>query len=227
VLFLCAAEPAVRLNRWQTLKSLVRIIEKAALNGNDPGDHRGVFDVVRGMVVCPSLSSVAEVLRNVAACDAIELVRMKERFFAEPSPGGWRDFMACFVMKADDTRHVCELQIAHVQLLTARKGLPGHSVYNQARNAGELLEFLRGCRTTAFVTPWTCALASSGMQGAAAALRAVARACTCDAASQVASCAKCVGWWVGAGVPEVCLHFCARVCDCVRSAQGRMPGGLA
>ncbi len=147
-------EPAVRVHRWQTLKSLVRIVEKAALNAKDPASHRSVFDVVRGMVVCPSLRSIAQVLQQVAACDAIELVRVKERFFKEPSPGGWRDCMVCFFLKADATRHVCELQIAHGQLLTARQGLPGHVVYNQVRNAGELLELMRACRTTAFATPW-------------------------------------------------------------------------
>ena len=138
----------------------MRIVEKAALNAKDPSSHRGVFDVVRGMVVCASLRSVAQVLRRVAECDAIELVRVKDRFLAEPSPGGWRDCMVCFVLKADDkARHVCELQIAHAQLLTARKGLPGHAVYNRARNASELLEVLRACRTTAFDTAWTRAFA--------------------------------------------------------------------
>ncbi len=147
------------------MKSLVRIAEKAALNARKPGSHHGVFDVVRGMVVCPSLHSVSQVLRQLAACAEIQLVRMKERFFAEPSPGGWRDFMACFVIKGDGTRHVCELQIAHRELLSARKGLPGHAVYNRARNAGELLEMLLACRTTAFDKPWTRAFATSGSGG--------------------------------------------------------------
>ena len=158
----------------------MRIVEKAALNSKNPGSHTGVFDVVRGMAVCPSLCSVAHVLRQVAACDAIELVRVKERFFAEPSPGGWRDCMLCFVIKADDARHVCELQISHGQLLTARKGLPGHAVYNRARNAGELLEMLRACRTTAFATPWTGAWAGHGAAGAAC--------CVCVCASCTPPC---------------------------------------
>ena len=37
-------------------------------------------------------------------------------------------------------QHVCEVQIVHAQMLTARKGLPGHVVYGCVRNGGELLE---------------------------------------------------------------------------------------
>ena len=38
--------------------------------------------------------------------------------------------------------HVCEMQIVHNDLLVARQGLPGHSVYNLVRNSSEVLEFL-------------------------------------------------------------------------------------
>ena len=36
-------------------------------------------------------------------------------------------------------KHICELQLVHTQMMTARKGLPGHAVYNRVRNASELL----------------------------------------------------------------------------------------
>ena len=39
-------------------------------------------------------------------------------------------------------RHVCELQLVHGNLMTARKGLPGHSVYSRVRNAVELMELM-------------------------------------------------------------------------------------
>ena len=46
----------------------------------------------------------------------------------------------------DEGLHICELQVAHEQMLMARKGLPGHAVYNKVRNATELLALsgLRG-----------------------------------------------------------------------------------
>ena len=41
--------------------------------------------------------------------------------------------------RSDTNQHICEIQLVHRQLLTARKGLPGHAVYNRVRNANELL----------------------------------------------------------------------------------------
>ena len=35
--------------------------------------------------------------------------------------------------------HICELQIAHHQMLAARTGLAGHAVFNRVRNAMELM----------------------------------------------------------------------------------------
>jgi hypothetical protein len=130
----------------------VRILEKATLNAKDPGSVRGIFDVVRGMATCPSLGAVADVLNKLAACKDIEPVRCKERFFTAPSQGGWRDCMVCFVIKDDVNRHVCELQITHRDMLMARKGLPGHAVYNRVRNASELLEVLS---TFCYTPTWT------------------------------------------------------------------------
>jgi hypothetical protein len=37
--------------------------------------------------------------------------------------------------------HICEIQVVHHELLVARKGLPGHSIYNAVRNCTELLEY--------------------------------------------------------------------------------------
>ena len=144
----------------QTLKNVVRIVEKAVMNDRGRGRCNRVFDVVRGMVVCRNMGTVARVVKALDTEPRIELVRMKERFFKEPSAGGWRDAMVCFVVKADLNRHVCELQIAHHDLLTARKGLPGHAVYNRARNAAELLDVMRE-GTTFFDPPWTGTFSSS------------------------------------------------------------------
>ena len=138
----------------QTLKNVVRIVEKTVLNVDNPGNCNRVFDVVRGMVECRTMTAVAQVLSNLDASQDIELVRMKDRFLTEPSPGGWRDCMVCFVVNDDPNKHVCEVQLVHHDLLTARKGLPGHSIYNRARNASELLEVMWA--GTAFFEPaWT------------------------------------------------------------------------
>ncbi len=36
--------------------------------------------------------------------------------------------------------HICEIQIAHCQMVAARKGLAGHAVFNRVRNVMELLD---------------------------------------------------------------------------------------
>ena len=69
------------------------------------------------------------------------VVRVKDRF-KHPSGGGWRDVMINFYVVGDGAKHVCEVQLVHKSLLTARKGLPGHVIYGVVRNATEVLEFL-------------------------------------------------------------------------------------
>ena len=132
--------------REQTgLKATKRIVEKAALR---PGEGRGrtdrVCDVVRAMLVAKDMRTVgaiAEALRALQAEGLIEVRRIKDRF-AQPSGGGWRDLMVNLVVLGDEgaVRHVCEVQVAHEMMLTARKGLPGHEVYAVQRNAAEFIE---------------------------------------------------------------------------------------
>ena len=132
--------------REQTgLKATKRIVEKAALR---PGEGRGrtdrVCDVVRAMLVAKDMRTVgaiAEALRALQAEGLIEVRRVKDRF-AQPSGGGWRDLMVNLVVLGDEgaVRHVCEVQVAHEMMLTARKGLPGHEVYAVQRNAAEFIE---------------------------------------------------------------------------------------
>ena len=69
------------------------------------------------------------------------VVRVKDRF-KHPSGGGWRDVMINYFVVIDGAKHVCEVQLVHKSLLTARKGLPGHVIYGVVRNATEVLEFL-------------------------------------------------------------------------------------
>lgn len=42
------------------------------------------------------------------------------------------------VVLVGEVDHIFEVQVAHSDLLHARKGLPGHQVYNKVRNAAEL-----------------------------------------------------------------------------------------
>ena len=137
----CTAELSIpdALKRWQ------RIVEKAALKRDGKGDVSSVLDVVRAMIVVKKLDHARLALLGLAARDdALEIVRVKERFFDAPSRGGWRDLMVNVRVSVDGVAHVCEIQIVHDMLLTARKGLPGHGVYARVRNATELLEFKLG-----------------------------------------------------------------------------------
>ena len=128
------------------LKKVPRIIEKSALQfGPDKGDVSCVKDVVRAMVVVQRMDQVALVVEQLRRRKDIVVVRLKERFVAAPSAGGWRDLMVSFYLRADaERKHICELQVVHEMMLAARKGLPGHVVYGRVRNAMELLERDRG-----------------------------------------------------------------------------------
>ena len=70
------------------------------------------------------------------------MVRVKDRF-TSPSPGGWRDVMINYVVRDDPYQHICEMQVTHQKLVTQRKGLHAHAVYDRTRNAAELLEKVR------------------------------------------------------------------------------------
>lgn len=138
-------------------------MEKSVLNVSDPPlmmisdsddpsrlpcNSSRVLDVVRGMCICPDMTAVTSVIRNIHACPQITLVRQKDRFVRNPSPGGWRDYMICFYLNDDKNRHVCELQVVHKSLLTARKG-----------ECQSSLRFLLTCVRAAsatLTTEWSC-----------------------------------------------------------------------
>ena len=131
---------AVKTSLPSKLKKMGRISEKSILKRPDePGNADKVCDIVRGMITCSSMAEVAQLVRRLEQADLIVLTRCKDRFLDAPSAGGWRDCMLNFYLKSDPNKHICELQLVHAQMLTARKGLPGHAVYNRVRNAGEML----------------------------------------------------------------------------------------
>jgi len=126
------------------LKRNARVAEKIMLRpGHSERNAERIFDVVRNMYEASTLREVADVVDDICACDAIEVVRIKDRFH-EPSPGGWSDCMINYVLRDDPHRHICELQIAHSQLIVQRREMKAHAVYGHTRNAPELLEKLQG-----------------------------------------------------------------------------------
>ena len=137
-----------------TLKKVSRIVEKLLLHPTGPITDVGrIFDVVRGMIRCQTMNQIAIVLDKLTAHPNITIVRVKDRFIANPSPGGWRDCQVCFFLNGSDNnsnnnqhqhqhRHICELQIVHEDVYNRRAQLPGHVVYGRVRNADEMLEAL-------------------------------------------------------------------------------------
>ena len=115
-----------RRGRTQTgLKKTARIVEKAQLR---PGEGRGkterVCDVVRAMLVAKDMvtvAAIADAFIRLGAAGIVEVVRIKDRF-SKPSAGGWRDLMINVVIVGDERQHVCEMQIVHEMMLTARDG---------------------------------------------------------------------------------------------------------
>ncbi len=132
------------------LKATKRIIEKAELRYGEAALEYGrtdrVCDVVRAMLVAKDMTmvrAIVEVLLKLSEKRLIEVVRIKDRF-KTPSAGGWRDLMVNLVVLQgrgkSAVQHVCEVQVVHEMMLTARKGLPGHEIYRVVRNATELIE---------------------------------------------------------------------------------------
>ena len=155
----CAAAcPGLALALPTTLKKSSRVAEKAALRRTKKGDVSIVKDVVRAMVTVKRFAHVTVVLHAIMAVAVI--IRIKERFFESPSGGGWRDLMINVWIDG----HICEIQIVHEMLLTARKTLPGHDVYNRVRNAMELLACRMGAAAAgdALALAWLHAATGGG-----------------------------------------------------------------
>jgi surface protein len=130
----------VELSIPKKLKKMGRIIEKTLLKRkDDPGNANKVCDLVHGMVTCENMGQIATIVQRLGSSSDIVVTRIKDRFLTSPSGGGWRDCMLNFYLKEDSNQHVCEVQLVHAQMMTARKGLPGHAVYNRVRNADEIV----------------------------------------------------------------------------------------
>ena len=143
VLALSTSVTGTKASVPENLKKLARIIEKMKLKRrDDPNNANKICDIVRGMITCDDMSQVAaaiDFLQSQHEAGVVVITRVKDRFFDVSSAGGWRDCMINFYLVADKNKHICEVQVVHKTMMTARKGLPGHAVYNRVRNASELL----------------------------------------------------------------------------------------
>jgi hypothetical protein len=79
-----------------------------------------------------AMAAMVDVIVSMVEDGLIEISRVKDRVVRNPSPGGWRDVLINFWVKVPDGKyHIGEVQICHATLLNARKGLPGHEIYNR------------------------------------------------------------------------------------------------
>ena len=81
----------LKLSVCQKLKKVTRILEKMIMRGS----VRGVKDIVRAMATVNSMGEVGTVGKVMLELHThkdkvIKLLRIKERFFQQPSSGGWR-----------------------------------------------------------------------------------------------------------------------------------------
>ena len=104
------------------------------------GGAKKICDIVRDMFECDNMATVAELLKRVANCPEIEVVRFKDRVTNHSN--GWRDAMINYKVKGTDHDHICEVQIVHEKMLKARVHFGGHGEYGRDRNAREILEYL-------------------------------------------------------------------------------------
>ena len=82
-------DPGITIQIPENLKNMGRMIEKTVLkrHGDEIGNANKIFDVVRAMIVCETMSMIASVIDMLVANPDIIITRVKDRFFREPSGG--------------------------------------------------------------------------------------------------------------------------------------------
>ena len=84
----------LKLSVCAKLKKVTRILEKLIMRGS----VKGVKDIVRAMATLDDMDNiaiVAELMLELHNKKMIKLLRIKERFFEQPSSGGWRGNTMC------------------------------------------------------------------------------------------------------------------------------------
>jgi hypothetical protein len=97
------------------LKQPFRVIEKTTLieSANERGNAERIMDVVRGTLVCDSVSQMLQTFQLIcedAAGSEFVVVRVKDRF-SNPTDAGWGDIMVNGFLRSDPNRHRCEIQV--------------------------------------------------------------------------------------------------------------------
>eukprot|EP00746_Dinoflagellata_sp_MGD_P148754 gnl/MRDRNA2_/MRDRNA2_80918_c0_seq1.p1 gnl/MRDRNA2_/MRDRNA2_80918_c0~~gnl/MRDRNA2_/MRDRNA2_80918_c0_seq1.p1 ORF type:complete len:650 (-),score=119.96 gnl/MRDRNA2_/MRDRNA2_80918_c0_seq1:302-2167(-) len=134
--------------RIAALKHPFRVLEKEVLR---PG--QGVpWDIVRGQVVCKSMSEIISVLRKLFSCEGMILFRLNDRFGSPQN--GWAD-CAVYVASTDPRFKCCvgEIQIVHNSLMLVREEMGAHISYNEHRFTAEVLKYFYGEETVEL--PWS------------------------------------------------------------------------
>ena len=121
----------VRSILTSSLSGLFVSLSKSGGKKKIPPDVSGVLDAVRAMIKCDAMKDAAGILRlllEMAKEGKLIVVRLKERYLGEVTGGGWRDALINLYIPSGNgakLKHICELQIAHNQLLIQRENLPG------------------------------------------------------------------------------------------------------
>lgn len=144
-------------------KSTYRALQKIGLAyGDEQWDGSRVKDMVRGAQIMADFGKGKMLLELLVSCDPdeekqsrargwnarasglseagkIQIVGVKNRF-RKPSSGGWSDANLTFVFNDDPHKHICEVQLAHADLMRVRTSMGAHKGYDTFRCALELLE---------------------------------------------------------------------------------------
>ncbi len=115
------------------LKHIFRAQEKTVMKNGTIGRSNNVYDIVRGMIECPSMEAMQFALEALVHRKDVDVVRAKCRF-SNPSAGGWMDLMINVRLKNDPGQHVCEVQFVHKKLVAVRKGMGGHGTSMMINN---------------------------------------------------------------------------------------------
>ena len=118
------------------MKGIYRTLEKSLLKygtgASEDVDLSQCHDIVRGGVIDINMHGLAAIASYIHESDKVTVCRLKDRF-TTPSKSGWADMMLNFYFNAGPSKHVCELQLIHVKMLSQRTTQEGHHAYNVFR----------------------------------------------------------------------------------------------
>ena len=115
------------------MKGIYRVLEKGAFKYNKdldgPLDFSSVRDLVRGGIIDRTMEGLGVIAEGILDSDEVTVCRVKDRF-NQPSSAGWTDCMINFFFNDDPNKHVCEVQLIHLKMLSQRTTQEGHDAYN-------------------------------------------------------------------------------------------------